>query len=92
MSPTGDPDSKHRYAHVLQVIGTWAVEDGSQAASNLTRRQEAPAEVRHDLGHIQTREHNCTGAGDQNGRKFLAFEKNRESTAGKACFSKYVFP
>jgi hypothetical protein len=92
MSSTRDSDSKHKYAHVLQAIGTWAVEDRSQAASNLTQMQEAPVEIRHDLGHIQTREHNCTEASDQSGRKFLAFEKNRQSTAGKACFSKYVFP
>lgn len=86
-----DSDSKHKNAHVLQAIGTWAVEDGSQAASSVTQRQEAPVKIRHDLGHIQTHEHNCTEAGDQSGREFLAFEKNRESTAGKACFSKYVF-
>ena len=92
MSFAGDSDSKHTNAHVLQAIGTWAAEDRSQAASDLTQRQEAPVEIRQDLGHTQTREHNCTEAGEQSGRKFLAFEKNHESTAGEAYFSKYVFP
>jgi hypothetical protein len=87
-----DSDSKHKNAHVLQAIGTWAVEDGDQAASNITQRQEASVEIRHDFGHNQTREHNCTEAGNQSGRKFLAFEKNHESATGKACCSKYVFP
>ena len=92
MSSAGGFDSKHENAHILQAVGTWAAEDRSQAASKITQRQEALVEIRHDLWHIQTREHNCTEAGDQNGRNSLAFEENRESTAGKACFSKYVFP
>jgi hypothetical protein len=92
MSSAEDSDSKHKNAHVLQAIGTWAVEDGGQAASNITQRQEASVEIRHDFGHNQTREHNRTEAGNQSGRKFLAFEKNHEIATGKACCSKYVFP
>jgi hypothetical protein len=92
MSSAGDSDSKHKNAHVLQAIGAWAVEDRGQAASNITQRQEASVGIRHDFGHNLTHKHNCTEAGNQSSQKFLALEKNHESAAGKACFSKYVFP
>jgi hypothetical protein len=92
MSSTGDSDSKHKNAHALQAIGAWAVEDRGHAASDMTQRQEASVEIQHDFGHNQTREHICTEAGNQSGRKFLASERNHEGAASKACFSKYVFP